>query len=221
MNMDAYERLMRYADGEVSATERVEIEAWLARDEAARRTLAQLRAERGAIRASFQGGGADPAARRRLDDAMEAAFAARRRRRWVMQGALPVAAAVALAVVASAVTLTVAERRFDTTVATLAMAYEQDRALDRAALEEALETRVSGETLAWSNPQTRVEGSVTPTRTFRGAGGLWCREYRREVHGMAFDDVRLGIACRAETTGADAQQEATHWRVAVERPSEV
>ncbi len=221
MDMDAYERLMRYADGEVSDGERGEIEAWLAGDATARRMLARLRAERGAIRASFRGDAGEAA--EGLTGVVDAAFAARRRRQRATRWGLPIAASVALAVVASGATLFYAERRLDTAVEALAAAHGRDRALDRAALEEALETRISGDTVSWTNPDTRVMGSVTPTRTFRGAGGLWCREYRREVHGAAFDDVTVGIACRAAGGTDDAQQAQgdVHWLVALERPVDV
>lgn len=217
MDMQDYERLMRYADGEVDEAERLEIEVWLAGDAEARQIVGRLRGERGAIRAAFQRPGAATESGA-LIDAVDGAFAARHVRKRSMRWAMAVAASLALAVATGAASLFIAEQRIDAAVQALAVAQARDRAFTTAALEEALETRVSGETVSWANPDTGVTGSVTPTRTFRGAGDSWCREYRREVHGIAFDDVTVGIACRVPA-GENDDQLPIHWFVAVERPA--
>lgn len=221
MEMHDYERLMHYADGEVDDQERADIEVWLARDAGARQTVAKLRGERSAIRAAFQQpAGADD----NLTATMDVAFAnraaasrARTGRHRIVSWALPIAASIALAVVTGAATFGLAERRIDAAVAALAGAQAQDRQLTTAALEEALETRVSGDAVAWINPDTGVSGSVTPTRTFRATGGAWCREYRREVRAAAFQDVTVGIACRAPADQPDGN--GSGWLIAVERPA--
>ena len=41
--------------------------------------------------------------------------------------------------------------------------------------QAALETRPSGVPLRWCNPETGNAGAVTPTRTYRSASGIYCR----------------------------------------------
>ena len=45
----------------------------------------------------------------------------------------------------------------------------------------ALETRPSGVSSRWRNPNTGNAGAITPTRTDRSAGGIYCREYQLTV----------------------------------------
>ena len=42
--------------------------------------------------------------------------------------------------------------------------------------QAALETRQSGVPSRWHNPNTGNAGAITPTRTDRSAGGIYCRE---------------------------------------------
>ncbi len=51
-----------------------------------------------------------------------------------------------------------------------------DVPLARAALQDVLETRRSRQSGYWSNGMTGNEGSVTPLRTYRIAGGSYCRD---------------------------------------------
>ena len=41
--------------------------------------------------------------------------------------------------------------------------------------------RPSGEPSRWHNPNTGNAGAITPTRTDRSAGGIYCREYQLTV----------------------------------------
>ncbi len=72
----------------------------------------------------------------------------------------------------------------------------EDRKTIEAAVTEALEKRLSGASIEWASPASGLRGAVTPTRTFRDAGGQWCREYEEVIR--YGDDVehRRGIACR-------------------------
>lgn len=67
--------------------------------------------------------------------------------------------------------------------------------LDRIKTQQALETRPTGSTAAWSNPDTGADYSVTPTRTYESASGP-CRDYTTEavIDGRA--EVVHGTACR-------------------------
>ncbi|MCD6035447.1 MAG: 17 kD surface antigen [Rickettsiales bacterium] len=65
--------------------------------------------------------------------------------------------------------------------------YASQRAL------ETLKTRTAAE---WKNPETGVNGVVTPDRTFQHENGRYCREYRQriEVSGKPYESA--GTACR-------------------------
>lgn len=75
------------------------------------------------------------------------------------------------------------------------------------AINRALETLVSGESLPWRTEQQAGQGVVTPVRTFQNYDGRWCREFTLlgEAAGEAVQ--RRAIACR-EGEG--------HWQVMLE-----
>ena len=47
--------------------------------------------------------------------------------------------------------------------------------------QAALETRPSGVPSRWHNPSTGNAGAITPTRTYKSAGGIYCKEYQLTV----------------------------------------
>ena len=51
-----------------------------------------------------------------------------------------------------------------------------DKLYAARARQAALETRQSGVPSRWHNPNTGNAGAITPTRTDRSAGGIYCRE---------------------------------------------
>ena len=71
-----------------------------------------------------------------------------------------------------------------------------DVGLARSALQDTLETRVSGEPGNWQNGATGIEGSVTPLRTYRIASGTYCRDYREIVTRQGNVLTRSRTACR-------------------------
>ena len=54
---------------------------------------------------------------------------------------------------------------------------DEDRALFRASIKDALEHQPDGATLDWKNPKTESSGSVTPVKTFEESG-MTCRTAR-------------------------------------------
>jgi surface antigen len=58
---------------------------------------------------------------------------------------------------------------------------ERDVTLAAGAVQQALETAPDGATRHWSNDANGHRGSITPTRTYLGANGHFCRDYREEV----------------------------------------
>ena len=77
--------------------------------------------------------------------------------------------------------------------------------LDQYKTQIALETSPTGSTMAWNNPDTDVDYSVTPTKTYESASGP-CREYTTEavIEGRA--EIVYGTACR----GNDGSWHATN-----------
>ena len=72
------------------------------------------------------------------------------------------------------------------------------------ARQAALETRPSGAPSRWRNPETSNAGAITPTRTYKSAGGIYCREYQLTV--------TAGGRHRASTR---QRLPPSRWRVAV------
>lgn len=66
---------------------------------------------------------------------------------------------------------------------------------DRLKAAYALEYNRTRQPSTWTNPDSGAEYTVTPTRTYRSAGGD-CREYSTEVFIDGQRDVVYGTACR-------------------------
>ena len=62
--------------------------------------------------------------------------------------------------------------------------------------QSALETQKVGETSTWSNPDTGHKGEVTPTRTYKSAEGMPCREFTQTIYVEGDYEQVDGKACR-------------------------
>lgn len=62
--------------------------------------------------------------------------------------------------------------------------------------QTALEFKKSGETTAWSIPDTSWSGEITPTGTFKLANGRFCRRYVQTVKFAAGHRIYYGLAVR-------------------------
>ncbi|MFT5181463.1 MAG: surface antigen [Alphaproteobacteria bacterium] len=67
---------------------------------------------------------------------------------------------------------------------------------DEARVQQTLETGRTGKTVIWQNPDTGNRYEVTPTRTYRSAGRLDCREYTSWVFLGGYEEQVTGTACR-------------------------
>jgi surface antigen len=76
-----------------------------------------------------------------------------------------------------------------------------DRARASAAVQDALEHRLSGESEAWRGDSAGVSGTVTPQRTFQIGSGHWCREFQEAVVLPGQAEIRLLTACRSQDDG--------------------
>jgi surface antigen len=57
----------------------------------------------------------------------------------------------------------------------------RDVQLAASAMQQALETAPDGATRHWANDASGHRGAITPTQTYLGANGYFCRDYREEV----------------------------------------
>lgn len=73
---------------------------------------------------------------------------------------------------------------------------ESDVQLARSAMQDTLETRLSGDPGTWRNGATGNRGSFTPLRTYRIASGTYCRDYQEIVTRQGGVVVRSRTACR-------------------------
>jgi surface antigen len=64
------------------------------------------------------------------------------------------------------------------------------------ALQDVLETHLSRQSGKWFNGTTGNEGSITPLRSYRIAGGSYCRDYRELVTRSGRAIAHTGTACR-------------------------
>lgn len=60
----------------------------------------------------------------------------------------------------------------------------------------ALESKPSGTTTSWHNPDSGNSGAVTPIRTYQAQSGGYCREYEQEVTINGETQTAYGKACR-------------------------
>lgn len=77
-----------------------------------------------------------------------------------------------------------------------------DRDVPAAAVQQALETLASGDTLRWRDPSLGDAGTITPRRSFKVASGQFCREY--EITYSAADgrsERWIQTACRVADAG--------------------
>ena len=207
------ERLVAYADGELNAVERLEIEALLESDPEAREDLEALLQQRSDLTAAFATDLVEPLPERTLG---------------LFSGGLvsggpgsglaglawwkpAIAAGLAALVFGGAAAFGVAELRTDQLIAR----YEAERSADRAELavmvQQALENSPSGQAVQWGGEAGQSAGEVTPLRTFQTAEGDWCREYRAKARIGLEVLARRAIACRT-TSGT--------WETRIERDQE-
>ena len=206
--------LARYLDHELDAAQSAEVEAWLAGDGAARRQLETMEAADRRLRAALDPVLDEPTPPQLLRR-IEASAAGGRRapvaaaRGFAWRGWMPWALATAMLLLAvglpAAWFVSHDQGRLDERLAQAAAADRNARvevSLE-AALQQALESTVSGESLPWLVAD-QGEGSVQPIRTYKSTAGQWCREYRIEVTVDGEARSERGIACRAAPTDGTA-----------------
>ncbi|XHC09324.1 hypothetical protein ABWH98_17475 [Labrenzia sp. ac12] len=89
------------------------------------------------------------------------------------------------------------QTRMDSAVSSLAAHMETERMLLAQTVQEALETKVSGEPV-FVGQEGDWREILTPIKTYRSKSGHWCREYLRETTFSRLDLSIRGTACRDE-----------------------
>jgi anti-sigma factor RsiW len=201
------ETLIAYVDGELDEAETRRIEAAIARDPEAAVTVRALREGAAALHAAFAAPMRE-AVPERLRDTVNREFSARRGARPPLRTvwyrgptAVAMAASIAVLAVGLGAAFVIFERQVETRLARLEAARAADHELIQAAIATALEKHLSGVPVTWQNPASGSRGQVEPIRTFKNAGGQWCREYMLELElklGGSGHESRRAIACRED-----------------------
>lgn len=193
--------LMAYVDGELDAEETARVERLLARDGAARETVRSLTALNGLLGAAYADALREPAPEAlsaqlhaaAAEDAAAAKASPSRPTRRLPR--LAVAAAVPLLIAtggALGMLWTMPGGRDDAAPDAVAASFLETKR------QAALETHLSGETLAWREASAPVgAGEITPLKTYRAEGG-YCREYRETVSTAEGPRTTIGLACRQD-----------------------
>lgn len=66
------------------------------------------------------------------------------------------------------------------------------------AIDKALETHLSGESLQWGGAKAARVGSITPVRTYKSDQGQYCREFIQRQSEAGQINEQRGVACRGE-----------------------
>ncbi|MEH6473554.1 MAG: RT0821/Lpp0805 family surface protein [Halopseudomonas sp.] len=192
MQVDS-QTLMAYADGELAAPERALVEQALEQSPELQQQLEQLSRLDTLLGAAFNDAmhGPQPPLRA-LDPVGQTPKSGLQL--WQAVGQIfnwQAGAAAALLVLGVAVGGWYERQALSTELAV------NQQQLERA-IDQALETRLSGESFQWTSAKAKREGSITPVRTYKSEQGQYCREFieRRSVAGQV--NEQRGVACRDE-----------------------
>lgn len=72
----------------------------------------------------------------------------------------------------------------------------QDQQQHYETTQNALETKQTGQSSTWTNPDTGHSGEVTPTRTYTAADGTPCRDFTQTIYVDGKYEEINGTACR-------------------------
>lgn len=172
------EKLMAFADGELTGAERAEVEAALEHDAALGERLDAHRTIRGRLSSAFDGALDEPVPQRLLDAAQprEAEvidLAARRAAKWSFREWGAMAASIALGLVIGVGTMQQSQPMFTTA---------DNGVVARGALSDALDTQLASD----------QAGAVRIGLSFRNQDGEYCRTFDLTEGGAS------GVACRED-----------------------
>ncbi len=80
---------------------------------------------------------------------------------------------------------------------------------DTVATQTVLEKAETGQPVAWTNPKTKAQYKVTPTKTYKDESGQDCREYKTVGVIDGKRETINGTACRQDDGTWKATEQAT------------
>jgi surface antigen len=194
------EKIGRILDGDVSGEERVVLLAEIEQIPGAQELLQEMSEDNErltqAISASIPQESLD-----RFEAVIDVEFDSRisarpqkRARPWMRTG-FQIAATLVLVAGTFAFTSFWMQSRMDDAVASLAAHMETERILLAQTVQNALETKMSGEPVHISQEGNWSE-ILTPIKTYKSKSGHWCRQYLRQTTFGGLDLSIRGTACR-------------------------
>ncbi|MGB0749949.1 MAG: hypothetical protein ACPGO3_14500 [Magnetospiraceae bacterium] len=115
--------------------------------------------------------------------------------RWLGMPAL-LAASISCLLLGGVGGFSIADVRAAAQAKALAELQRQERVAFQLAMNEALETLVSGKQVTFVNPETGLLDVITPLRTYQAKNGQWCREYAYETTREGLRETNNAVACR-------------------------
>jgi anti-sigma factor RsiW len=189
--------LVAYVDGQLDQSETARVESALVEDAEAREVVRRLRESAELLRSAFNEALNAPVPAR-VVEAVHATAATGRGVGGLWRSPWPVALAASLAflIIGFGSGLLLVDYRVEQELARLQAVGQAEQRAREAALFQALERNVSGEAVAWRNPDSGKIGQITPVRTFKNRDGQWCREYTAMEALAGEAQTRRAIACR-------------------------
>lgn len=188
--------LMAYIDGEADPRLAAEIESAARDDETLRATIASWRGIDAQMKAALA-----PAVLGPMPPLRVAPLLSRQTRPRSIAGVswlTAMAAAIGLLMLGTGLGIGIAEYADYRAEKMLQARAASEHAQAQVAFAQALEKSPSGQTVAWSNPDSGAHGGITPVRTFKNTENQFCREFRQWQAGGAARENRVGIACRED-----------------------
>ena len=187
------DRISAYHDGELAPEEAARVRAELTAEPEARALLEALGRVDAEARAAFDAELEDPVPLA-LARSVRQGFAARKRRavaRTALRWAGPMAAAIAIVIGGHQWT----EHRIEQALAEREMRIAE---LTDQAVQQALESALSGVSVAMADEKLDGTVSITPIRTYKSETQHWCREFVERVMIEGEEVTRFGLACREQ-----------------------
>lgn len=200
-------------DGEISDEQRFELEKRFFQEQEARELFRDMSHDNDLLkRAALHFGQFEE--NDRLTGLIDGEFSRRQRPAWkrfLGHPALRQTAAAALLVAGTfGITSFWMENRIENAILQVAAQMEADRDVLATAVQDALETKLSGEVIRIRDDQA-WSGRFAPIKTYKSTSGHWCREYLRETSVSGYNLTIHGTACR--------DQEG-HWTTIFAKPSQ-
>lgn len=188
-------------DGEASEDQRRRAETELFKNADARQLFRGMAADQDAVRLAYAGSDHDDGAER-LKAVIEREFALRGARRgaspFLLGRLTGIAASFILVAVTFAATSLWMQSRHEQQMSEVVAHLELERQLLTSVMQDALETRMSGEKVEISDT-TGLAEVLTPIATYRSKSGHWCRQYLRQAAYGAHRLAIRGTACRDQS----------------------